>query len=59
MQGDNPSNWYQGEWRKIALKEGSMKPRYNLGVTQLSDGTMLLLGGDSIHNVSREILIFD
>ena len=59
MKGDNRQNWAESPWKRIKLKAGEMRPRYNLGVSLLSDGTILLIGGFSIHNVSSEIRLFD
>ena len=55
VRGDD----FASDWELIALKSGSIKPRYNLGVSLLNDGKILIIGGDSIHNVSHEICVFD
>ena len=59
MPGDDPAHWARSPWTQVILTQGVMKPRYNAGVSLLSDGNMLIVGGDSVHNVSSEILIFD
>ena len=59
MKGDNRQEWAESPWKRIRLKAGAMRPRYNLGVSLLSDGTILIIGGDSIHNVSCDIRLFD
>lgn len=48
MSGDNPANWESRPWREITITEGILKPRYNLGVSMLSDGSILIIGGESI-----------
>ena len=59
MPGDDPEDWARSPWTHVILTEGIMKPRYNAGVSLLSDGNMLIVGGDSIYGVSNEMMIFD
>ena len=59
MLGDNPLTWSFSLWQTLKLTSGHLKPRYNLGVSLLTDGKILVIGGDSVNKVSHEILIFD
>ena len=59
MHGDKPSTWAQSFWQTLKLTIGDLRPRYNLGVSLLADGKILVIGGDSVNKVSHEILMFD